>query len=100
MVRRKFPSLGGTLAIAVLVVGACNAGGTATGSPAGGGASPAASEATPATATATPMTATATPAASTAISASGPDGRIAFGVRGSGGSHVFSMLPDGTDSAS
>jgi len=97
MVRRTFPSLGGTLAIAVLVVSACSGGVTATASPAGAGASPAAPAATAVAATATPVTATATPAASTAAAATGPDGRIAFGVRGSGGSHVFSMLPDGTD---
>jgi TolB protein len=44
------------------------------------------------------VAATATPTASiaTAVTA-GPDGRIAFGVRGSGDSQIFSMLPDGTD---
>ncbi len=97
MVRRKIQSLGGTLAIAVLVLSACNAGASATASPAGGGASPVAPAATSVTATATPVTATATPVASTAAAVTGPDGRIAFGVRASGGSNIFSMLPDGTD---
>ena len=98
MVRRKIPSLGGILAIAVLVVGACSAGASATASPAGAGASPAAPTATSVSATATPVAATATPTASTATAVTaGPDGRIAFGVRGSGGSQIFSMLPDGTD---
>jgi len=97
MVRRSIPSLGGALAIAVLVVGACSPGGSGSTSPTAQPATTAAATST-ATATSTPATATSSPAASTAgTPAGGPDGRIAFGVRGSGGSQIFSMLPDGTD---
>ena len=96
MVRRNLSSLAGTLAIAVLVVGACSAGGSATASP-GGGASPAAHVATPVAATAAPVAATSTPAGSSAASTGTADGRIAFGVRATDESQIFSMRPDGTD---
>jgi Tol biopolymer transport system component len=91
MVRRNL-SLGGTLAIVVLVVGACSAGASPT-------APPASTQATPATATPTPATATPTPTPSTAAApeVASPDGRIAFGVRSADGSNIFSVLPDGTD---
>ena len=97
MVRRNLTSLAGTLAIAIVMVGACSAGGSTTASP-GGGASPAAPVATPVAATATPVAATATPAVSAATTTAAPEGRIAFGVRANDTSQIFSVLPDGTDS--
>jgi Tol biopolymer transport system component len=98
MVRRNLPSLGGSLTIAILVVGACSGGGSPTVSASGGGAaSPTAPTAT--TVQVTPATATSTPATTAAASATGThNGRIAFGVRAADGTaNIFSVLPDGTD---
>jgi Tol biopolymer transport system component len=93
MVRRNLPSLGGSLAIAVLIVGACSGGASPTASAGGGAAT------TPVSATSTPAAATSTPAATAAGSVTGThNGRIAFGVRAADGTaNIFSVLPDGTD---
>ena len=101
MVRRNLSSLASGLAIVVLAVGACSAGGNATPG-ASANASPAAPaatvEPTPVTATATPA-ATSTPAPTAAASSTAThSGRILFGVRAAdGSSNIFSVLPDGSD---
>lgn len=98
MVRPILPTLGGGLAIAVLVFGACG-GGVIPTAPAGGSAqATSAPEASRPTDTAQPAD-TAGPAETAAATATGKhNGRIAFGVRAADGSaNIFSVLPDGTD---
>jgi Tol biopolymer transport system component len=108
-------ALGAVLALGLIV--ACGGGGSPTSKPSGApSAAPTTAAATAtATATAAPTTATtptatevATPTATTAATATptatptalppiAPGERIAFGVRSSSGSDIYSMSPDGTD---
>jgi Tol biopolymer transport system component len=105
MVRSTHTALGGSLAIAVLVLGACG-GGTPSAAPAASSAATTAATAqtSPSAAVAGPSSsaapsAAARPAGSVAPTVQGThNGRIAFGVRAADGSaNIFSVLPDGTD---
>lgn len=93
----RFPTrLASALAVATLAVAACGGGPTAAPSLATSPATTTAppSIAVPTTAATAPL---ATAPSATASSQGGPNGRIAYGVRGPDGFHIFSVLPDGTD---
>ena len=86
----RLASLGSSLAIVSLVVGACSSGAVPSAAPASPGATlaPAAATATPAP-TAAPIVAHVSPAGT-------HNGRIAYGVKSGSASNLFSVKADGT----